>query len=243
MGERRPPLRGEVNIVAGYVGVPETGKSTLAMLHARSLQKNPGAYVVAHDIGYRLPDKLPVGGKVEIRRFDDAVAAGKALGAGPQAGIVVVDTWEPETVLALAESIPERQWKGQPPGEQRAFPAVLLIDEVAEVPGIKAARLGDEWNRLLARRRHMSVIFLWTTQRASMAHYSLGTLATDLFLFRVVSDKDFKRLDEMMVSEEALAILPTLENHHYVHYKVGRQEQDLTVKTGLCPILSEKAKK
>lgn len=210
--------RGSVNVSIGAIGVPGTGKSTWALWRVRCLQAELGAYAVAHDPSYRLPDAFPNGKPSGIRRFNSVADARAALASDPT-GVLAIATVDAGEVLKLGvETSKESLKRG---GDQNATPCIVLVDEIVAAEQAGAYRLGDQFRESLALRRHQHLALVWTTQSPQLAHYQLLSLGTELALFRVTDERALKRIEQAGVPHAIVVQLPKLPDHKCIVHKFG----------------------
>ncbi len=211
-----------VNTVRSYLGVPGTGKSTLALADMRKQARElGGAFMLAHDIGDRLPDRWPDawGGKpTGIVRHNSVVEARAGLGRQPNA-IHTLSTADGSEVLALAIEIAKKSkaWGA----EAGASPPVLLfLDEAVGTASASPHRLGDDMRNYIASRRHEHVGLYWTCQSPAMAHYALLALSTEIICGRIVDERALARFEQLGFTPGEINMIAGLHNYEFIRHKM-----------------------
>lgn len=177
---------GEWNINRGYIGLPQSGKSTLALVHAIELGKTP-AYVFVHDPNMRVPDRLPDGMPVHRRRYKSVDECKRALkkDAGGVHCLCVENATE---VVELATATAAASLRAH--GGERGVPSIVLLDEIVMADDASPSYLAPPVRKAIAIRRGLHVGILWTVQSFKMAHPKLYQLPTEIFVFQLGSDQD-----------------------------------------------------
>ncbi len=213
--------QGQFNHVIGVLGRPGSGKSCYATSRAVEFARQ-GCYVVAHDIGDRLPDMLPTGrrsGTVRHSSVDDAI---KTLARDPR-GIHCLSTPDASEVINLAKLIAEadmeRTKQVGPSGRAMGHPVVVIIDEVVAAGICDPHKLSWEMKQLIAGRRHMNVGIIWTCQSARMVNNQLIGLSTEMVMFNLQQEMDFKKLDEAGCPPEVVAQIRALPKFQSVTHR------------------------
>jgi hypothetical protein len=233
--------RGRWNCFVGVLGVPGTGKSTHALALAVSLQKKYNCYVVAHDTGWRLPEKFPGGAPTGVIRHETTEDARQALKNSP-AGIHCISSQDAAEVCDLALAIGEKSLERATRGPVRrmgknqrlavsdeaeiATPVLVVVDEVAMAKEANAYRLGDSLARLISMRRHRHVGVIWTCQSPRQGHYRLMELATSIYCFRLTSAESVSKVSEYIptegeggeVTRSKIASISSLPNYRSFHF-------------------------
>ena len=197
------------------LGAPGTGKSTYAL--ARSLCLHRGAYVIAHDVGWNLPEHIPGQGTVPIRRHETIEECKAQLSTDPS-GIHSIATDDASEVVQLSKDLTDASLE-QHNGE-KIVPCVLLVDEIVAAQGASPHWLDDSFRHLVAKRRHWRVAFIYTTQSPRLCHNQLLAQATELVIFRLNHQMDFDALARAGVPDEKLKAVKKLKDHQYVIYSL-----------------------
>lgn len=213
-----PTEKGTFNHFIGILGRPGSGKSVEATRLALELMRETPCFVVAHDNGWRLPDRLPDGTPTRIERHESTEEAVEALA---QRGNVIhaVASENAEEVISLAERVADRSLRQH--GYTKGYPCVVLIDEVVAAGVCDPNRLSPSMRRLIALRRHKNVGVIWTCQSARLVHNQLLTLATELRIFSLTDGRDLKRLDQAGVSSEQVASIAHLPKYQFEKVELG----------------------
>lgn len=194
------------------LGKPGSGKSEYAVRRALLMARTP-CYVVAHDVGWKIPDTLHDGTPTYVKRHRDAQAAREAINKDPK-GIHAISSADAEPVFQLARELAAHSLEAN--GGDKGVPVLLVIDEVVSAGICDPNRLDPGFKRLLAERRHDHVGILSTCQSARMLHNQVVTLATEVVLFRITDKRDQKRLVEAGLDEELVASIGNLPPHKFV---------------------------
>jgi hypothetical protein len=235
-------VRGEVDHVVGFIGVPGCGKTMMALKVGRQLQREMKCYFFAHDSSYRLKDKFPDGTPTGVRRFSSVSLARAALQSNPN-GCLAIATRDANSVVDLAIDTSatslgdkwdpvEEEWQSTSEGQESSgTPSIVLIDEIVQAEGAGAYRLGDRLKDVIATRRHRHVALLWTTQSPTLVHYQFLSLCTRLYLFHCKSKKALARLEDEGVPPEVVRELPKLPivNDMSPSEKASVRDEDLCI--------------
>lgn len=197
------------------LGVRGVGKSTYALGEAVRLGRTP-AYVLAHDPGYRLPERLPNGQRVVIHRHATIDAGTAALGAHP-GGVHAFAVADGAEVLALGKTVSEASLQSNK--GTHLVPAVVLLDEGVAVAEANPHRLGDQMRQDIALLRHANVALIITAQDPRYIHYSLPALSTEVVLFRLNDADAIKRVIRMGVPPALAAKAQHLGKYQFVKHK------------------------
>ena len=242
------------NVNKGFIGEPETGKSTVASALAADYARS--CYVLAHDLNFSIPDKLPTGRELEVHRHLLPEQAGASLSRPETSrGIHAIASSDAGEVIDLAyrvslanlggqkvplnEELTRYHWTGTTRTE--AVPVVVYVDELVNAIDATPYRLGDVAKDLLSQRRHRHVGLIWTTQSPRLVHYQFVSLCTSLVLFRVSQEDDLKALAKAGVPREILQQLPGLPLHHFIEWRKSGIVYDLPApqfKTGNGKVFS-----
>lgn len=211
-----------VNIVKSYLGVPGTGKSTLAMSDMVKDQRAlGGAYMIVHDIGDRLPEAWPDawGGKpTGIIRHATVGEARAALAAKPD-GIHALSTSDGGAVMELAVQAGASS-KAAGAAEGASPPVLLMLDEAVGTAAASPYRMGDDMREFIAGRRHMHVGLYWTCQSPAMAHYGLLALSTEIVVGRIVDERALARFEQLGFTPGEIDRIRTMPNHSFIRHKM-----------------------
>jgi hypothetical protein len=213
-----------MNLAAGFIGVAGTGKSTEALRRAY-VAAAAGGYILAHDPGWRLPERWPDGSPTGVIHHDGIADARDALASSP-AGVHAVDTADGDDVLELALVVGEasldraRADQGDQGGELYALPVILMFDEGVAAGGLDPYRLGPGIREALARRRHRHMGIIYTCQSPHQVHYQLLTQGSELYAFRNHDGRALRRLEEVGFTKAETRAIASLPDYHFVMRKL-----------------------
>jgi hypothetical protein len=177
------------------------------------LGRIPGAYLFAHDLGWKIKDELPDGRRVGIKRYESIKECEQAI-ASDARGVHCVATLDAKEVIELGSKTALASVKAH--GGKIGIPSVVLIDEVVSAGDANPYRLGDELRATMALRRHRHTGIVWTCQSPNLCHYQMLALSTELVIFRLTSERDLKPLRDVGVPEAVITQVRTLPNFAYV---------------------------
>lgn len=200
--------KGKWNIAEAIIGVPGTGKSEFAVKRLMELARTP-AYTIAHDVGWRLPDKLHDGTPTGIIRHPDIESVRKAIATKPR-GIHAVSCMEADDVILFGTTLGAANLEKN--GGAKGIPVVLYFDEIVGVAGASPYRLGASLRQLLAVRRHVHCGAIYTTQSPQLMHYQLLALATRITAFRLIDESALDRMRKLGIGN--VDAIRTLPNYH-----------------------------
>ena len=210
-----------VNLVAGYLGIPGTGKTTRALADmVRCSAAHGGARLLAHDTGMRVPERWPDawgGGATGLVQHATTDRARAALAKGVP-GIHVISCADGSDVLALAVEIGDATMAQSKDGT--GPPVFVLLDEAVGVAAMSPHRIGDGMREFIATRRHHHVGLYWTTQSPQFAHYAILGLSTSLTLGTLHDRRALRRLEELGIDEDVLALVPDLPPHQFLEVEL-----------------------
>jgi hypothetical protein len=200
------------NVCIGVVGAPGSGKSTYALARAMQYGRR-GAYIMAHDLGFKLPDKLPGGKDTGIVRYDDVDQCKEAM-ESDASGIHCMSTMDADEVIVEAQRVAKSSLEAH--GGTRGNPVVVLIDEVVSLSNSDPYRLDGELKRALALRRHDNVGYIWTCQSPNLCHYQMIGIGTELVVFRLYHKKDLDQLERVGFTPHEIDTVKALPDHAYI---------------------------
>lgn len=220
---KRQLRRGEVNHAAGFLGIPQSGKSALMLRRALELASEHEAYIIVHDAERQVPARLPpaLGGwDTRVVRFDTVEAANAWLmreGRRALGRVVAVSCLDAVPVVEWAHRVAAASLAPTRGGEGPAPHVVLVIDEVANCSEMGANYLGPTLKAALVLRRHRHTALLWSTQTPDLVYREFLSARTELYVFRLESDEALKRLQKFAgMSSEALQRVKTLKQYEYM---------------------------
>ena len=204
------------NVCEGFLGVPGTGKTTLAVRRCLELQATP-CYVLCHDQGLNIPPTIPGGIPTNLIRHKSVDDAARQL-ARDGRGIHCLNV-EAVEVIAFADRLAQRSL--QLGGGHAGVPVILYIDEAVLATDMTPHHLSPPLKALLALRRHKHVGILWTSQSPGFIHRQMVEMGNYVYLFRIVGKLGAQRLREAGVPEPIIDRVATLPDHEFIRYKLG----------------------
>lgn len=167
-------------------------------------------YVVAHDLGWKIPDKLHDGRSTHVIRVRSADEVRQHIAKGKN-GLFAVSCDDATEVYELACEIAEQSLDKH--GGDKGHPCIVYIDEVVSAGIVDPHHIDPGFKRLMAEARHRHVGIIAGVQSARMLHNTLLTLATHVELFSVTDKRDHRRLVECGLEEATVARTATLPPH------------------------------
>jgi hypothetical protein len=189
------------------IGKRGSGKSQWCIRRCLDFARIP-AMVVAHDVGWKTPDKLHDGTPTFIRRYDSTDEARQAIARDPR-GIHLISEASALPVAELAKELAAASLEKH--GGDRGHPVILYIDEIVSAEVCNPHHMEPSFKRLLAEARHEHVGIVAGVQSARLLNNQLLTLATHVQLFQITDRRDHARLVECGIDEEIVAHTPGLK--------------------------------
>lgn len=163
--------------------------------------------VVAHDVGWKTPDRLHDGTPTYVRRYSSAGEARTAIASDPR-GIHAISSPSALEVAELAKELAAASLERH--GGDRGHPVVLYIDEIVSAEVCDPHYMDPSFKRLLAEARHEHVGIVAGVQSARLLNNQLLTMATHVQLFQVTDRRDHARLIECGIDESIVRKTPQL---------------------------------
>lgn len=139
-----------------------------------------------------------------------------------EGGIIVyqpLSESDDEEFLIIAEEMLARGFESQP---YNRF--VLFVDEAQDLakngPSMKAL------SRFARKTRTDTAALVMTFHRPADVHADFKSLPTDFFFFRTTSPNDLDWI-KWAVNDEVAEIVRKLQDHHFVHVKVDKDEYNV----------------
>lgn len=209
-GNSRPLSARTFNVARGYLGLPGSGKTTRAVGDVLKLARASGAYIVAHDSAWSIPDRLPDGTRVPIVRHQSEESARAGYKSAPGSiHALSTETLAPATRIAVDLAAASGR------------PAILYVDEIVAVPDTSPNYVTPEFRALLSTRRHANVGIVWTTQSPFNVHRVLLKLSTELVIGRLRDGADLNRLQQSGVPRETIEKLAKLDNYRFIEVRTS----------------------
>lgn len=217
----KPTARGvkhrDFNVVEGWIASPGSGKTEAMIRRALELQRQHSAYVVAHDLGWKLPDTLHDGTPTRVvrhRTTAEALAAIKRSGAG----IHAITTPHGATVLAFARDLAERSLARH---GKVAPPVIFFIDEIVASRLADRKNVDEDMRMLISDRRHAHVGVLWGVQSVRFVNAGLITMSTAVSVSRMEDEFSQKHLVDCGLQREFVLSLTNSQKYHFDRCEIG----------------------
>lgn len=205
------------NHCCGFVGIPECGKSTVALFRAMQLAQETPLYIIAHDPEYALPRRLPDGRATNVRHYETVAAAARGIGqsAGGVHAVTCLDALE---VVKFAHRVGEQSLTKAKGGA--APPVICIVDEVTNCKEMGPMWLGPTLQAALVMRRHRHCALFWTTQDPALVNRQFLSKTTELYVFRLEDEAGIDRLVKLANFPRASAAqIKTLKQYDYLLHK------------------------
>ncbi len=206
---------GKINIQEFYVGKNGVGKSTLALSRLLTFQQKHQSYVVAHDVGGNIPQKLYNGRQTNVMYFDDFDESRRVFRHQGGRGIHAFRTLDWEGVVNYAREVGTAAYDGK-------RNAILYIDEVANMPGATTHnKLHETMLKVITQRRHADVncgLYI-CSQWPQICHYAIYGNATSRFVFRLDTRQSIDGARRFLPAESEQTMaeqIPKLPDHKYL---------------------------
>ncbi len=188
------------------------GKSQYNIGRCLDYAKIP-AYIVAHDLGHKIPDALHDGRRTYVRRFPSVVDARPEFKKDPR-GIWSISSPSAGEVMDWANEIAETSLEKN--GGEQGHPCIFFIDEAVSAEICDPHYIDPKFKQFIMECRHRNVGVVLGTQSPRILHNLLFTQATHVEIFKITDKKDFARLEECGVSPEVLAEVRNLQPHESI---------------------------
>lgn len=210
-------LHRDWNVVEGFLGAPGTGKTDRMVRRALELQKLWHCYLIAHDIGWKIPPTLHDGTPTGLQKHRNVSECIAALRTHPS-GVHAISSANALPVLGLARQLGEAslaRGKGYGP------PVLVLIDETVQSQIADRKYLNPDMRELICDRRHAHVGLLWSVQSIRFVNAGLVTLSPIVWCSRIREEYSLDTLAKSGVPDEDLAKLPSLGQHEFLAVRTG----------------------
>lgn len=207
----------EWNITEGWIGAPRSGKTEAMVKRALELQRKTRCYLLAHDVGWKIPLQLHDGTPVPVMRHVDEAAARASISRTTGPALHAISSHDATATLALAREVADAslaKFKDPPP-------VLVLIDEVVASELADKGRLDPVLRRLIVERRHAHVGILWGVQHVRFVNNGLVALSTKLYLARMPDEYSESRLIAAGVQPEDAAKVKNLKEHEFYECEVS----------------------
>lgn len=201
----------EWNITEGWIGAPRSGKTEAMVARALSLQRESRCYLIAHDVGWKIPLQLHDGTHVPLLRHVDEATARKSIARASGPALHAISSDNAEATLSLCREVAEAslvRFKDPPP-------VLLLIDEVVASELADKGQLNRQLRKLIVERRHAHVGILWGVQHVRFVNNGLVALSTKLHLARMTDEYSESRLIAAGVQPEDAEKVKHLSPHQF----------------------------
>lgn len=171
-------------------------------------------YVVAHDIGWKIPYQLHDGAPTHVKRYNTADEARAAINKDPR-GIHAISSSDAQSVYELARELGRHSLEQN--NNERGTPCVLLVDEIVSAGICDPNYLDEGFKKLLAERRHHNVAIVVTCQTPRLIHNQVLNLSTEVVLFRIKGSRDYKYLvNDCDLDDEVVSGALNFPDHEFV---------------------------
>lgn len=213
------------NFMVGAVGLPGSGKSYRLATRIAEEYDATGALCVGHDPtwSYWEDDYQAIwrgrGGVHRHRSVADCVTALRR----DSRGMHLIDVEDGAEVLKLGTDIGARSIAiAEQQKTNRYRPCIVLLDEAVGAQGVESHRLARDWKEAILTRRHIGIGIGWTGQSCYTAHKMMLTMASEMFVHRLVDPEDLKRLRAIGLQREHVLHVPSLPDRHALMVKSNR---------------------
>lgn len=213
------PRRPDFDICRGYLGPPRCGKTSAALVDMLELRDQTPCYLLAHDPGYAIPDKLHTGRATGLRRHATVAELAAAVEKGDTRSLHVSMELDATPLVIYAKRLGEQSMRTADPKELAAPcpPVVLLVDEVGRCKEMGAMYLGPNLEDALMRRRHNHVGLFYTSQSPRRVHHEFLGNSNALHVCGPLTRGAIARLvEDGRFPEEVAAKIPKLRQFERV---------------------------
>lgn len=175
------PRRPELDVCRVYLGPPRCGKTSAALVDMLDMRKQSPCFLLAHDPGYAIPEKLYDGRATGVLRHASIGELARAVEQDPTGLHVSMELDATSTVIYAKRLALESMRAADPQGLAAPCPPVyLLVDEVGRCKEMGAMYLGPNLEDALMRRRHNHVGLFCTSQSPRRIHHEFLANANQL---------------------------------------------------------------
>lgn len=172
--------------------------------------------MIAHDIGWRIPERLHDGTPTGVIRHENVVSCANALSRDSR-GIHCIATPDATDVITFGRLVAFESLRRN--GGNHGYPVIIFLDEVVAAGVCDPHHLSPDMKTLIATRRHENIGIIWTCQSARLVHNQLIGLSTEMVVFELSSRADYRKLEDCGIPEEEIAKIPSLPKYGCVEYK------------------------
>lgn len=199
------------NITEGWIGAPQSGKTEAMVAWGLALQRKTRCYLIAHDVGWKIPTSLHDGTSVPLLRHVDEEAARKSIARTAGPALHAISSDDAHATLQLARDVADAslaRFKDPPP-------VLLLIDEVVASELADKGQLDREFRKLIVERRHAHVGIGWGVQHLRFVNNGLVALSTKIHIARMTDEYSEVGLVRAGVQPEDAEKVKLLRPHEF----------------------------
>lgn len=209
--------KGSFNEQVIAVGRRGAGKSEWNIARCLDYARIP-CYIVAHDLGHKIPEQLHDGRRTFVRYFGSADEAREGFRKDPR-GIFSISSPSADEVMDLANELADLSLEKH--GGVEGHPCIFFVDEVVSAEICDPHYIDPHFKQFMMESRHRNVGIVVGTQSSRILHNLLFTQATHVELFSVTDSKDAKRLVECGIPEDVVRQAAKLPAHKSISVKIG----------------------
>jgi hypothetical protein len=201
----------DFNIVEGWIGAPQSGKTESMTFAALELQRRTRAYLLAHDVSWKIPDVLHDGTRVPIVRHVDEASARAAIAKMTGPALHSISSDDARETIKLARDVAQAsldRFKDPPP-------VLLLFDEIVASELADKGNLERDLRRLITDRRHAHVGIFWGVQHLRFVNNGLVALSTKIHIARMTDEYSEEQLVRCGVQPEDAEKVKHLKEHEF----------------------------
>lgn len=201
----------DFNVTEGWIGAPQAGKTEAETKAALKLQRETRCYIIAHDIGWKIPTQLHDGTPVPLLRHVDEGMARKSIARNSGPVIHSISSDDAHLTIKLAIDVAQAsldRFKDPPP-------VLLWFDEIAQSELADKGHLDRDLRKLITARRHLHVGVFWGVQHLRFVNNGLVALSTKMHLARMTDEYSETKLIEAGVQPEDAAKVKLLQQYEF----------------------------
>lgn len=209
----------EWNRVEGWIGRPKWGKTEAMIATALDWQKRYRAYVIVHDLGWKIPPQT-YDGKATGAQYHRTVEEARKAILSKGGGMHCISSPDGHGPLALAREIGEMSLqRSKCPGW--GFPVILMVDEVITSNLANRQNVDDDMRLLISDRRHAHVAILWGVQHIRYVNAGLVSLSTKVHVANFDDEFSKSHLMKCGLQDDFVNSLSTVQKHQFATARIG----------------------